>query len=299
MAEAAPAAKDPAPEPGEAAPPAEGTGSTEPAPKKKAKAKAAPPAREPSPEGEAPAPKRKGKAEATPPADEPPAKRVAKAKAAAPAPEEQAPAPSTAAAEPTGGEASAAAAAEPKQPAAKRASKEPVPGAVGGRRKSVPQKKPSVAETELARDIRLGVRTRGQDGKVRFRQGGLAIKEIQRYQKSTELLIPKVSFQRAVRDICMEIAREKFAAPPEDRRSRRARSSTDPPPAPEQPPADGTGGIRFELQAMVAIQEAAEAFLVGLMEDSNLCAIHAKRVTLMPRDLLLALRLRGYIFGQA
>jgi len=45
--------------------------------------------------------------------------------------------------------------------------------------------------------------------------------------------------------------------------------------------------------AILALQEAAEAYLVGLFEDSNLCAIHAKRVTLMAKDMHLALRLRG------
>lgn len=153
-----------------------------------------------------------------------------------------------------------------------------------------------MSKAELERDIRLGVRAVGPDGQVRFRQGGKALKEIERYRRSTELLLPKGPFQRAVRDIVSLITWEKCRLPPADRQSRstRANSSTDPAPAPEQPPADWTGGgIRFELQAMVALQEAAEAYLVGLMEDANRCAIHAKRVTLMPRDWQLALRLRG------
>ncbi len=44
----------------------------------------------------------------------------------------------------------------------------------------------------------------------------------------------------------------------------------------------------------MALQEAAEAHLVGLFEDCNLCAVHAKRVTIMPKDLQLARRIRGY-----
>ena len=46
--------------------------------------------------------------------------------------------------------------------------------------------------------------------------------------------------------------------------------------------------LQFQSGAILALQEAAEAYLVGLLEDSNLCAIHAKRVTIMPRDMQLA-----------
>ena len=53
------------------------------------------------------------------------------------------------------------------------------------------------------------------------------------------------------------------------------------------------GGPRFTATAIKALQEAAEAYLVGLFEDTNLCAIHAKRVTIMPKDIQLALRIRG------
>jgi len=51
--------------------------------------------------------------------------------------------------------------------------------------------------------------------------------------------------------------------------------------------------FRVQATAMLAIQEAAEAYLVGLFEDTNLCAIHAKRVTIMPKDMQLARRIRG------
>ena len=44
---------------------------------------------------------------------------------------------------------------------------------------------------------------------------------------------------------------------------------------------------------MLAIQEATEAFAVGILEDANLCAIHAGRVTIMPKDIKLAQRIRG------
>jgi histone H3/H4 len=50
---------------------------------------------------------------------------------------------------------------------------------------------------------------------------------------------------------------------------------------------------RFQSSAVLALQEAAEAYLVGLFEDTNLAAIHAKRVTIMPKDIQLARRIRG------
>ena len=98
----------------------------------------------------------------------------------------------------------------------------------------------------------------GRVKKKRYRPGTLAIREIRKFQKSTELLIRKLPFQRLVREITQDI------------------SST----------------MRFQSHALLAIQEAAEAFLVMLFEDTNLCAIHAKRVTIMPRDMQLARRLR-------
>merc|ERR1719181_1048051 len=93
----------------------------------------------------------------------------------------------------------------------------------------------------------------------RYRPGVVALREIRKYQKSTELLLRKLPFQRLVRDIALEF-------------------KTD---------------CKFQSQAILALQEAAEAFLVGLFEDTNLCAIHAKRVTIMPKDIQLARRLRG------
>jgi len=93
----------------------------------------------------------------------------------------------------------------------------------------------------------------------RFRPGTLALKEIRRYQKSTELLIRRLPFQRLVREIAQ-------------------RYKTD---------------LRFQAAAVECLQEASEAYLTGLFEDTNLCAIHAKRVTIMPRDIHLARRIRG------
>jgi len=94
----------------------------------------------------------------------------------------------------------------------------------------------------------------------RFRPGTVALREIRRYQKDTSLLIRKLPFQRLVREIAHDTC--------------------------------GTH-LRFQVSAIAALQEAAEAYLVGLFEDTNLCAIHAKRVTIMPKDMQLARRIRG------
>ncbi|KAM7297664.1 GM13629 [Ixodes scapularis] len=100
----------------------------------------------------------------------------------------------------------------------------------------------------------------------RYRPGTVALREIRRYQKSTELLIRKLPFQRLVREIAQDF-------------------KTD---------------LRFPSSAVMALQEASEAYLeaseaylVGLFEDTNICAIHAKRVTIMPKDIQLARRIRG------
>ena len=100
----------------------------------------------------------------------------------------------------------------------------------------------------------------------RFRPGTVALKEIRQYQKSTELLIRKLPFQRLVR----EIANDDTVVP-----------------------GSMVGKIRFQTDAIKALQESCEAYLVGLFEDTNLCAIHAKRVTIMPKDIQLARRICG------
>jgi histone H3 len=93
----------------------------------------------------------------------------------------------------------------------------------------------------------------------RYKPGTVALREIRRYQKSTELLIRKIPFQRLVREIALDVRTD----------------------------------FRFQSAALAALQEATEAYLVGLFEDTNLCAIHAKRVTIMARDMQLARRIRG------
>merc|ERR1712062_585579 len=93
----------------------------------------------------------------------------------------------------------------------------------------------------------------------RYRPGTVALREIRKYQKSDELLLRKLPFNRLVREIAQDY-------------------KTD---------------LRFQSLAVMALQEAAEAYLVNLFEDANLCAIHAKRVTIMPKDIQLARRIRG------
>jgi histone H3 len=95
--------------------------------------------------------------------------------------------------------------------------------------------------------------------KRRYRPGTLALREIRKYQKSTDLLIRKLPFQRVIREVA----------------------------------SDYISKIRFQSTAVLALQESAEAFLVGLFEDVNLCAIHAGRVTITPKDMQLAIRIRS------
>ena len=111
----------------------------------------------------------------------------------------------------------------------------------------------------------------------RFRPGTVALREIRRYQKSTELLIRKLPFQRLVREIAQDFKVGRFFALL---------------PLLANWPVTQTD-LRFQSSAVMALQEAAEAYLVSLFEDTNLAAIHAKRVTIQPKDLALARRLRG------
>ena len=81
-----------------------------------------------------------------------------------------------------------------------------------------------------------------------------ALKEIKKYQPSTELLIRRLPFQRVVREVAQNIRSD----------------------------------LRFQSVAIMALQEAGETFLVGLFEQVNLCTIHARRVAVMPKDVQLA-----------
>jgi histone H3 len=111
--------------------------------------------------------------------------------------------------------------------------------------------------TKAARKRNIGGGGKGR--RRRYRPGTVALREIRKYQKSTDLLIRKAPFARLVREIAGEMKSE----------------------------------LRFQSTALLCLQEAAEAHLVGTFEDTNLCAIHAKRVTIMPKDIKLARRIRG------
>ena len=89
----------------------------------------------------------------------------------------------------------------------------------------------------------------------KYQPGTVALWEIWQFQKSTELLIRKLPFSWLVHEIAQEV---------------------------------GKCDLCFQGSAIICLQEAAEAYLVGLMEDTNLCAIHAKWVTIMPKDIQLA-----------
>jgi histone H3 len=93
----------------------------------------------------------------------------------------------------------------------------------------------------------------------RYHPGTVALREIRRYQKSTDLLVRRLPFQRLVREVAQDFKQD----------------------------------LCFQSSAILATQEASEAYLVGLMEDTNLCAIHGKRVTIMPKDIQITRRIRG------
>ena len=138
----------------------------------------------------------------------------------------------------------------------------PAHGAIKQPRK-VPSKK------HAAKHVRGGTSALGAVGHVRkphrYRPGTVALREIRKYQKTTDLLIRKLPFQR----LCREIA--------EDFKTL------------------GSPDKRWQSTAILALQEAAEAYMVGLFEDTNLSAIHAKRVTILPKDMQLSRRIRKEI----
>ena len=127
--------------------------------------------------------------------------------------------------------------------------------------KAQPKKTKGISKTTKTKGKKLPASQQGQQKKPhRYHPGTVALQEIWRYQKSTELLIRKLPFQRLVRELAQDL---------------------------------GKMNVRFQSGAIMALQEALEAYLVGLLEDANLCAVHAKRVTIMPKDIQLARRIRG------
>ena len=114
-------------------------------------------------------------------------------------------------------------------------------------------------QTSKSTIAKKAVGTAGAKRSHRWRPGTVALREIRKYQKGTELLIRKAPFQRLVREL--------------------ATSQKE--------------GLRFQSSAVLAIQEATESYMISLLADTNLLAIHAQRVTIFPRDVKLARRLRG------
>ena len=98
----------------------------------------------------------------------------------------------------------------------------------------------------------------------RYRPGTVALREIRRYQKSTDLLIRRLPFQRLVREICRDLFQKKLGM-----------------------------DFRWQGTAIEALQVASEAYLIELFADAYLCSLHARRVTLFPSDIKLARRIRG------
>lgn len=121
------------------------------------------------------------------------------------------------------------------------------------------EREDSVKPSEIRRTKNKGVKRLRVKKLYRPQMG--ALKEIRQYQKGTDLLIRKLPFARLIKEIGQEFTGIDQAK-------------------------------RWQSTAIMALQEAAEAYLVGLFEDSNLCAIHAKRVTIMPKDVQLARRIR-------
>nr|BAD90789.1 histone 3 [Marchantia polymorpha] len=126
-------------------------------------------------------------------------------------------------------------------------------------RKSTGGKAPRKQLASKAARKTAPVTTGGVKKPHRYKPGTVALREIRRYQKSTELLIRKLPFQRLVREIAQDFKSD----------------------------------LRFQSSAIGALQESVESYLVSLFEDTNLCAIHAKRVTIQSKDIQLARRLRG------
>ena len=109
------------------------------------------------------------------------------------------------------------------------------------------------------RSTKSPIRATVSQGKPKMHKPGMvALREIQRHQISTDLLIQKTPFQRLVREIGQNFMSD----------------------------------IKFQPQALIALQEATEAYIISLLKDTNEIAIHAKRVTIMPKDMTIALRLR-------
>ncbi|KAG7457572.1 hypothetical protein MATL_G00228560 [Megalops atlanticus] len=128
------------------------------------------------------------------------------------------------------------------------------------RKPTTPRRRPPVPPAPSPRGRPPAAAVSPERKRRRFRPGTRALMEIRKYQKTTDLLLRRGPFSRLVREVCATFSKL---------------------------------DLRWQALALQALQEASEAFLVRLFADANLCAIHAKRVTLYPRDMQLARRIRG------
>ena len=101
----------------------------------------------------------------------------------------------------------------------------------------------------------------------RYRPGTVALREIRRYQKSTDRIIPRKPFHTYCKEVLQDLSEKRYGGAKDH--------------------------YNLSLDGSKALQEAAEMYICGLMEDGNLAAIHARRITLMPKDIQLARRIRG------
>ena len=146
------------------------------------------------------------------------------------------------------------------------------PGRVAGKSlRKAPGKsnRPNGGKTSVKRARHTGKTTGGVKKPHRYKPGTVALREIRRYQRSTDLLLRKAPFARLVREIMQNVLTKLHLQ--------------------KLPAADA----RITAEAMEALQEASEAYLTALFQDVNLCCIHAKRVTINVTDVTLATKLRG------
>ncbi|SCV03681.1 LAME_0H12376g1_1 [Lachancea meyersii CBS 8951] len=127
------------------------------------------------------------------------------------------------------------------------------------RRRYEPSEEPSRIESPVPAVTQI---RRRKIKTKRYRPSDVALQEIRKYQRSTDLLISKMPFARLVKEVTDQFTTE------------------------EQQ-------LRWQTMAIMALQEASEAYLVGLLEHTNLLALHAKRITIMRKDMQLARRIRG------
>ena len=99
-----------------------------------------------------------------------------------------------------------------------------------------------------------------------WRPGMVALREIQKFQKNTDLLIRKAPFQRLVCKIALGF---------------------------------GKSDLQMQSTAVLALQEAAKYFMVDVFSNTNLCAMHGKRVTIMKKDMVIACHIQGIPMGRA